>query len=243
MQNTQALQLKSSATFAKLSKSGNWVYPAPFLNSKNKLGLSSTIFALLGKNGAGFTVIEMLVTFAIITALSAQILVSFSGLGQGVALNRAGQELARMIRSAQYTSIAVAHARVPVAGIPTFLIPPAVGIRIDKATGQRTIFAERDDHPAFLIFGNPDGKYTNSDEKIKTEELPDGITITRIIDQNGVDSYTAIHVLFFVPEAEVRITRDGGSPFPGNRADIELVNSVGNKKTVRVHITGQISVR
>lgn len=192
------------------------------------------------KDSSGFTTIELVVSLAIITLVSAQVLVSFSGLGQGVTLNRAIQELVGEIRKAQYAAIAVIYA--PTSGLPP---SPAVGIRISTvvgATPQVLRFIDRNDWP----IGAPqpqDNKYTGPQEKIGEYALPGKIRINRLIDDQDNDAYTTMHILFKVPEAEVTLAKDDGTPFPGNRVDIELISTTGAKKTVTVRITGEINAK
>lgn len=180
-------------------------------------------------DSAGFTAIELVVSLAVIILVSAQVFVSFSGLGQGVTLNRAGQEFVGEIRKAQYASLAVSYAHAPA----KFTIPPAFGILIMKSSGQTIRFA---DH-------NNDGKYNGQSELISTYTLPNNIKIDKIIDQNN-NEYDAVHILFQVPEATLIMNDgDGTEILNNNRIDIHLVNGAGQTKIVTAQITGQINVQ
>lgn len=167
--------------------------------------------------------------------IGGQVIISFSGLGQGVTLNRAVQELVGEIRKAQYAALAVVYA--PQTGLPP---SPAVGLRISiGGTPPVLRFIDRTDCPDCVQNGQYDSAW---DEKIGEYRFPDNIRINRILDDQG-NSYTATHILFQVPEASIRFTRDDGTAFPGNRMDIELTSSTGTRKTVTVRITGQINAR
>src|SRR3989344_6686291 len=149
-----------------------------------------------GKANAGFTAIELVVSLAIIILVSAQIFVSFSGIGQGTTLNRTVQEIISEIRTAQYSAIAVIYA--PNSGLPP---SPAVGIQISTvvgATPQMLRFIDRNDWP----IGAPqpqDNKYTGSQEKIGEYSLPANMKINRLLDDQG-NTYSTMHILFQVPE-------------------------------------------
>ena len=185
---------------------------------------------------AGFTAIEMVVSLAIITLVSAQILVSFSGTGQGVTLNRALQELVGEIRKAQYAAIAVIYA--PTSGLPP---SPAVGIRISTAVSAPQVlrFIDRNDCGGCV----QNNKYDASqNEKIGEYALPSNITVNNITDQNN-NSHNTAHFLFQVPEATLIIADGNGTPIPTNHIIIELANKIGTKKTITVRITGEINVK
>lgn len=192
-----------------------------------------------GKQRDGFTAIELVVSLAIITLVSAQIFVSFSGLGQGTTLNRAVQELMGEIRKAQYGAIAVIYA--PSSGLPP---SPAVGIRISAVIGltpQVLRFIDRNDCASCVQNNKYDAAWN---EKIGEYSLPANMKINRLLDDQILpNSYNTMHILFKVPEAEVTLTKDDGTPFPGNRVDIELASTSGLKKIITVRVTGQINAK
>lgn len=190
-----------------------------------------------GKNRSGFTAIELVVSLGIIMLVSAQIFVSFSGLGQGVTLNRAIQELVGEIRRVQYAAIAVIYA--PNSGLPP---SPAVGVRISTvvgATPQVLRFIDRNDCASCVQNNKYDAVWN---EKIGEYALPSNIKINRLLDDQN-NAYTTMHVLFKVPEAEVLLAKEDGTPFPGNRVDIELISGNGTKKTITVRVTGEINAK
>lgn len=188
-----------------------------------------------GRQRDGFTAIELVVSLAIITLVSAQIFVSFSGLGQGVTLNRAIQELIGEIRKAQYSAIAVIY--TPDSGLPP---SPSVGMRISAvagATPQVLRFIDRNDCSGCV----QNNKYDAAqNEKIGEYTLPANMKIHRLLDDQG-NTYDTVHILFQVPEAAVLLSKQNGTAFPGNRLDIELASTSGLKKTITVRITGQIN--
>ena len=184
---------------------------------------------------AGFSALEFIVSLSIIMLISAQILISFSSLGQNAALNEAAQELVGQIRKAQYTSLAVTYANVPIGGVPSYVFPPAVGIKFDMATpNQAILFADRNESGYTQNY-----KYNDTGERISTYTLPANVKINTINgNTNGV-----FHILFTTPEATVYLTDGVGALLtPQSRLDIELIGAKGAKKTITVQITGQVNV-
>src|SRR3989344_616379 len=77
---------------------------------------------------AGFTLTEIVVITSIITTVSATVLVSFGGLNDGVALNRAAREFALALRQAQSTALGVTAAG------SSAVIPPYAGVRVSTVS-------------------------------------------------------------------------------------------------------------
>ncbi|MBI4225177.1 MAG: type II secretion system protein [Candidatus Sungbacteria bacterium] len=184
---------------------------------------------------SGFTAIELVVSLAIIILVSAQIFVSFSGIGQGVTINRTVQEIIDEIRKAQYAAIAVIYA-------PNFGLPPSpsVGMRISTVVGptpQVLRFIDRNDCAGCVQNNTYDAA---QNEKIGEYALPANMKINRLLDDQG-NTYSTMHILFQVPEATVFLAKDDGTAFPGNRVDIELASTSGVKKIITVRVTGQIN--
>lgn len=183
--------------------------------------------------------VEVVVMMAIITVISALVLVSFTGLHEGAAVNRSARELALAIRKAQNMSLAVTS------------IDTLAGPRIPPAVGMR--FAE--DAETYFSFGdfNLDNRY--GDERVDDEldvrlatdaALEGGVRIAALAyyDSFGTRRTAPVmHVIFAAPEAAVTIAdRDGVSL--GDRAEIELASRSGQlKKIVSLRTSGQISVK
>lgn len=187
----------------------------------------------------GFTMVEVVVMMSIITIISAVVLVSFTGLHEGAAINRSARELALAIRKAQNMSLAVTQIET-LAG-PR--IPPAVGMRF--AENGETYFS-------FADF-NRDNRYG--------DELPEDERDVRLaidaIFEGGVrirsaayyDSFGTrrqaplLYVVFAAPEATVTISGADGVSL-GDHAEIVLATRSGQlTKTVSVRTSGQISIK
>lgn len=189
---------------------------------------------------AGVTMIEIIVTAGIITFVSAIIMVSFTGINQGAALNRAERDLALGIRQAQNMSLAVRKVRV---GNPPILqLVKRIGIHFS---------AQGPDSTKFFLFADVDGdgRYTPSNfEKIPQTEVPfdRGITIFTLND-NVSTQYKEADIIFRAPEATMSIN---GTKLDNTRVAITsdpltvtLQTPTGETKTVKTRISGQIIIK
>jgi len=187
----------------------------------------------------GITAAELLVSISIITIVSAQILVSFTGLNESIALQRSARELALAIRRAQ--NISLATTQFP--GITEPVV--AAGVRISRLTGEQNRYF------IFIDRANPsrDNRYSGagSGEKLPQTEtiFPRGVVVSSFIGCasnptcTGVD---VIHAIFVAPEATAILTDANGTPVGNN---IEITLRAPNLQTVKVIVltTGQISIR
>lgn len=188
----------------------------------------------------GFTMVEIVVMLAILTAVSSIVLVSFSGISQSGAGNRALRELALDIRRTQNMSLAVTKIAVGESP-PINQIPPAVGVQITKNSANYMIFGDLPDPTSQL----QDFKYTDPSEKIgPSRALQGSVRAQRFLTENGQElPATAIHILFSAPEADMLITDQSGASL-GDFVAIELTSASGqNTKQIRVRTSGQISIR
>ncbi len=177
----------------------------------------------------GFTMVEVVVMLAMITTISAVVLISFTGLREGGAVNRASRELALGIRQAQNMSLAVTL--IETSEGPK--IPPAVGIKL-----------ERTNPFIYFLFADllPDNKYTSQDAKIgQDENFPQGVRINYLRDASGA-SYSLVYIIFAAPEASVTIADANGASL-GDKIEIELSSPSGQKKIITARTSGQVSIR
>lgn len=183
------------------------------------------------KFSAGFTTIEIVVILAIISVISTLVLVSFTGLNEGGAVNRSARELALALRRAQNMSLAVTQ------------VPTSAGLRNAPAVGLKL---DRNNPNSYFLFADllQDGKYSAADDaKIGADEVfPRGIKINLITGGSGV-SFPVAHIIFAAPEATVTLS-DGSGTTIGNVIEVEIITASGlQKKTVTARTSGQISIR
>lgn len=186
----------------------------------------------------GFTLFEALIMLAIVTAISSQVLFSFTGLNQGAALQRSAQELALGIRQAQNMSLAIT--RIEVGSLPTLLTPPAIGIRISSAAGESgefLLFADRNDLAA------RDGRFSGPEERIGAiQNFVKGARIQRMVSGTQEAPVSVVHILFVAPEATLELTDNQGTQISDPLKIILAVPS-GQTKTITARTSGQVSIQ
>lgn len=190
------------------------------------------------KGLSGFTVAEIVVVLAVIIGVSSMVLVSFSGLNEGTSINRSVRELALALRKTQNMALAVTQ--IDVGGSP--VIPSAVGVRLKKDEASYFLFADV----------NPvDNMYNGSTEKISGADtfLQPRVRINRIYNQDNTE-YNIAYILFASPEATIILTHnEDPNELPpvtlvsGDRISIEFSTASGQKKTVIIRESGQISIK
>lgn len=186
----------------------------------------------------GFTLVEVVVMMMIVVTISGVVLVSFTGLHEGVATNRAARELALAIRRMQNVSLAVTQVNT-LAGPRT---PGAVGMRLETGSPRYTLFADivRDNkYDAVVVAGQ-------SDAKISEGVLEGGVAITGLSYENEFGRSQTVetaHVIFTAPEAAMTVSDRNGETL-GEVLQIVLSRSSGRlAKTVTVRTSGQVSIK
>lgn len=225
------------------------------------------------KNGrAGLTAIEMLVTLSIITIVSVSVLLNFSGVSEGAALNRSAQELALGIRQAQNMALAIRQAQIQ--QWPTdsdcIRIIRRVGIQINKSGLQANkffLFADMDNPEPGCPIGSANNKYdvvitgpvsAHRNERVVNSDVifARGIVANRFLNCDGTvgpcsfsgSNQDTVNIIFLAPESTVRITNQPPGAAAGitvvvSEITIELITPSGQTKTVVVRTNGQISIK
>ncbi len=185
-------------------------------------------------DGRGFTIVEMLVVFAIVTLVSGMVLVSFSGVHERTDTARSGQELALVIRRAQNMSLAVAS-------ITPGDVPPAVGVQARINSGDYFMFADM----------NANGIYDAGDILVRPGDLAGDYMMQGGVKIRSLTSYvdttshaqSVVDIMFAAPEAATTFTDDAGGTL-GDRLEIQLSPPSGKiQRTITVRTSGQISIQ
>ena len=178
----------------------------------------------------GMSVMEGLIVMAIVVSMSAQVLVSFTGLNDNASLQQAARDLALNLRTAQNMSIAVS---LPFGFVQT---PPITGIHITNQSGSYALFGDKSIPPNFI--------YNPPTETIQTFKFERNIIINRvIIDSVEAPSTQQENIAFVSPEATLYIVNDATGSSLGDKMVIELLARSGQIKKVIVRTTGQISIQ
>lgn len=182
--------------------------------------------------------VEVVIVLAIVVLIASLLLASFPRLSQGIAIQRAAQELALSLRRAQSMALAVRQVDAPT-GRRT---PGAYGVYLNRvsAPGSYVIFADLRG-----AGGAADGRYVPADDAaIETVALGPGISAAGLIsDLGGAEQRQDIlNITFSVPEARMGI--QNASLGVGESAEVRL-ESVGAayRRNVVVRTSGQITTR
>lgn len=224
------------------------------------------------KEKAGLTAIEMLVTLSIIAIVSISVLLSFSGLNEGAALNRSAQELALGIRQAQNMALAIKQAQIQQwpSDPDCIQVVRRVGIQINKDAAQRNrffLFADMDNPEPGCTIGYANNKYdviTSGPPNSRNERIVNsdvifarGVGVNRFLNCDGTvnpscsfsgSNQDTINIIFRAPEATAQVTDQppggsNGSLVVTSEITIELSAPSGQTKTVVVKTNGQISIK
>jgi prepilin-type N-terminal cleavage/methylation domain-containing protein len=190
---------------------------------KKRVGLPSTTFKLF-KSGAGFTLIELIVSISIIAMMSSLFLTNYHSTNKRSELIMTAQKLASDIRLAQNYSLGSKEygGNMPTGGW---------GAHFDKISLPNS----------YIIFADVDGdkQYDSGEADIdkggQTISLPAGV---RIEDINTGSSLDSIDITFLPPDPTTNIW-DGSNNY--NLADITLLENTNNTtKKVEVNFFGLV---
>lgn len=183
----------------------------------------------------GFTMIEIVIMMAIITAVSAIVLFKFTALNDSAFLNRSTHELALSIRRAQ--NMALAITQVDVGGIGT--IPPAYGVRLSQAAS---------DADQYIIFGDVINDFIwNAGD----DAMIDGIQFfsrsikVKEITGCAISCPQKINIMFKAPESVMEFHDDSdGTLLSEDTLTIMLTTQAGDlTRKIIVKTSGQVSIK
>ena len=192
----------------------------------------------------GFTALEMVVVLAIFTAISAQVLVSFTGLNEGVALYRSTQELALNIRKAQNMSIAVSQLPGFILN-PPYTSPPAIGVflsTLPSEAGSYFLFVDHNIHNYVYDAGaSPTEKIPDSDTQLLGHVYIKSIQYLNAGSLVDVPAGRAF-VVFDATEGTLHFTAGFGFDLQ-DYLEITLVTPSGRTKQLILRTSGQINIK
>ena len=188
----------------------------------------------------GFTLLEAVISIAIIVLLSVQVL-SFSSLKEGTSLTRAAQELGFAVRRAQ--AMALATNVITIGGVVRTNPPPSVAIRLSSNAGVNKSYF------FFADFEPQDNKYNGTNECIEIPKdcdephfiLPGGVFIKAIkLSSGGV--IPVANVILMTPEAMMILTDGSGATVAGQQINVILQDQSGATRTIEIHTGGQVTI-
>ncbi len=187
--------------------------------------------------GAGFTLVELLVTVSIMVAITSMILANYPKFSGSLALKRTAQEIALSIRQAQVYGLSV---REFGAGSGIF---PGYGVHFDISSGSDVfvLFADTNKNDSYDAGSGCGGSSTECVQKFK---ISTGDKISKLCggEQSsppGDCSLSQLDIIYLRPTPTVKLNGDG-TPF--SDASIVVRSPSGEEKTIRVWLSGQIRV-
>lgn len=173
-------------------------------------------------NRDGFSLIELLVSIAIIAIISAVVLARYKSFNSTILLRDLAYEIALSIREAQVYGVSVHSA----GGSFNF----AYGIHFTRGTTY-VLFA--DSSPI-------NGRY-DAGEELSSYAIGQQNAIVDLC-RNATCGRTSLDVLFRRPEPDARFAVNGSVVTPSSVRVVVRGGTGGNTRTVRVSTTGQISI-
>lgn len=190
----------------------------------------------------GFSLVELLVSMAIVAVIMSVVLWNYSGFNDSLALNSAGQRLAIAVRQAEVYGLSVKEVG---AGSGNFNSAYGIHVSRTQMQGDFILFVDKN---ANNVYDAGNGCGDPLSECITDFQLGNGITVSNVCDANQCPPGDArsmdITFLRPNPDAFIKFINPGG-PMPGNSftGKIILTSPKGKTLTVDIEYTGQISIQ
>ena len=197
------------------------------------------------KDKGGFTLIEAIVSIAIVTVIMSVVLFNYSTFSDNLALSSAAQEMAVTIRQAQTYGLSVKE------------VTPTGGV-FDKAYG---VYFDVNDQLNYYLFvdSNGDKKYNGSSELIEKVSLRNGIKVSNVCNETACPPVATVKIMDVTflrpnPDAKIFFTDSNTpsnfmgkspliSPFTGYlTGKVVLRSPKGKTLYVTIESTGQVLV-
>jgi prepilin-type N-terminal cleavage/methylation domain-containing protein len=195
----------------------------------------------LDNSRRGFSLVEVIITMAIISILTALVMVRYGAFDSAVLLKNQAFEIALDVRDAQVQAISV---RNQAEGSTEFR--EEYGVRFSTARNDEYIIWQDNNDNGTPADPNDPPRWHGSptDETLLTIPLDERFEISEIcFDGSCPTSATGVDISFRRPNFDAMIRRDSGSEH--NQVDIVITSlrDPGNTRRVIITSTGQITVQ
>ncbi|MCD6550224.1 prepilin-type N-terminal cleavage/methylation domain-containing protein [bacterium] len=181
------------------------------------------------KKDIGFTLLELIISVAVILLLSVLVVASYERQGYRIVLMNASHQVAQDIRMIEEKAMA------PDKGV---LIYGPLGVHIEYGTSVYFYFFDEDRNN---LYSSP------NDSVLEKKALPGNISFLNPVVSTGTTDFSvnSVDIVFINPDPKIKITGNTGVSFPeGDRVAIKLFNSnISVTSTVNVYQTGLIEIK
>lgn len=187
----------------------------------------------------GFTVIEIVIMLAILTAIASVVLVSFPSLSENIYLQKDAQDISLLLRKAQGTAFAQGVAPLAICGFGG--VPSGYGVQLKLNSPTYALFADCNNN-----------KQWDAGETIQTSQFDNGLVISSFTDLNNApySGYQEADVVFTFafanPINSMNVALISGSGIPSNTNGIKIILKMprtGLTKSILIVNTGQVSIQ
>ena len=219
----------------------------------------------LAKKKNGFTVVELMVTIAILAIINTVVFLNYPALRENINLKRTAEEMAVIIKQEQSDALNVRRLDDPNNNNPNY--NPFLGIYgVHFNSSNNNTFVLFADNGVNINGNNNNNRYVNTGgnicknnkpECVQEYQINNGITISNLeVSQDGISYYVCnnnkLNIIFTRAKVLAQITDSNGSstfgcgPSPSitpSVVKIVLNSPSGKIKTIEVWVNGQVSIK
>jgi prepilin-type N-terminal cleavage/methylation domain-containing protein len=206
------------------------------------------------KLNRGFTIVELIISLAIFSMMTALLVAKYGTFNQGTLLTNLAYEVALVVRNAQYYGLNVKSAPVGGASFSNeFRIPYGAHFSVSSAPDVNNYNNPQNKQVVFYYdlssSGNDQYIYDDISEKLAFNNIKRGSYINGICVGTGAEAnpcatpVDTVDIVFQRPDPNARIYANGNNNNKHNYTEITIHSSTGETRRVVVRGTGEIEVK